>query len=87
MPTGISGLYKNTKGAKGFQKITLEDIKPERKMNIGEACAIFKQLDSDKYTYQQKEKAIYIVINMETHNGVTKDDLLKALKYMWNEIY
>lgn len=87
MSTGISGLYKNTKGAKGFQKITLEEMTIEQKMNIGTACAIFKQLDSDKYTYQEKERAIYIVINMETHNGITKCDLLKALKYMWNEIY
>ena len=41
-------------------------------MNIGKARAIFDQIDSDKYTEDEKAVAIYIVMAMETKNSVTK---------------
>ena len=50
-------------------------------MNIGKACAIFKQIESDKYTDIEKLIAIDSVLNMETHNGVTKDEILRAFKW------
>lgn len=56
-------------------------------MNIGEAIAIFEQLDSDKYTDEEKALAIYKVMNMPTNNSITKVMLLKAVKYLWNETY
>ena len=46
-------------------------------MNIGKACGIFKQIESDKYTDIEKTIAIDSVLNMETHNGVTKDEILR----------
>lgn len=53
-------------------------------MNIGKACGIFKQIESDKYTDIEKTIAIDSVLNMETHNGVTKDEILRAFKWFLN---
>ena len=35
-------------------------------MNIGRAVGIFKEIDSDKYTSEEKAEAIFDVMNMET---------------------
>lgn len=56
-------------------------------MNIGKACAIFEQLDSDKYTEEEKAIAIYKVMNMPTHNSVTKANMLKAIKWLFDKCY
>lgn len=56
-------------------------------MNIGLAIAIFKQLESEKYSDEEKALAIYTVVNMETHNSIKKDDMLKAIKWLWNRRY
>ena len=53
-------------------------------MTTGEAYAICDRIDSDEYSDQEKGTAIYIVLNMETHNGVTKDNLLGIVKYLFN---
>lgn len=50
-------------------------------MNNGEAYAIFKQIESDKYTDSDKLEAINRVLGAETHNGITKDDLINAFKW------
>ena len=49
-------------------------------MNIGKACAIFEQIESDKYSNTEKLIATDIVLNMKTHNGVTKDEILRGFK-------
>lgn len=54
-------------------------------MGIGEAGAIFNNIDSDKYTVEEKGLAIKMILDMPTHNGVTKAMLMKALKWLWNE--
>ena len=56
-------------------------------VNIGKAIAVFEQLDSDKYTDEEKALAIYKVMNIETHNSVTKADMVKAIKYLWHKAY
>jgi hypothetical protein len=56
-------------------------------MNIGTACAIFEQLDSDKYTDDEKAIAIYKVMNMPTHNGITEDDIFKSVKWLLKKCY
>lgn len=56
-------------------------------MNIGKACGIFEQLDSDKFTDEEKALAIYEVMNMPTHMSVTKYCMLKAIKWLWNKAY
>lgn len=54
-------------------------------MRIGEAYSIFENIDSDKYTVEEKGLAIRMVLNMETHNSITKKMLMDALKWLWNE--
>lgn len=53
-------------------------------MNIGKACAIFEQIKSERYTDEEKLLAIHEVIEMPTHNGITKDTILNALKWLRN---
>lgn len=42
-------------------------------MNIGKAQAVFEQIRSDKYSETEKLQAIWAVLDMPTHNGITKD--------------
>jgi len=51
-------------------------------MNIGKACAVFLNIESDKYTVEEKGEAIMNVLGMPTHNGINKDAMLKVIKYM-----
>lgn len=53
-------------------------------MNLGKGRAIFEQLESEKYTNEEKIEAIGLVANMETHNSITKNMLLTALKWLFN---
>ena len=53
-------------------------------MNLGKGRAVFEQLESEKYTNEEKIEAIGLVANMETHNSVTKNMLLTALKWLFN---
>ena len=52
-------------------------------MNIGKACAIFEQLESDKYSENEKLTAIKEVLDMPTHNGITKDKILGAFRWLY----
>ena len=52
-------------------------------MNIGVACAIFKPIDSTKYTEDEKIQAIQLVLDMPTHNGITKDKILAAFRWLF----
>lgn len=45
---------------------------------------IFEQIKSERYTDEEKLLAIHEVIEMPTHNGITKDTILNALKWLWN---
>ena len=56
-------------------------------MKIGQAYKILDNIDSDEYTVDEKALAIRIVLDMATHNGVSKAVLLKALNWLWNEHY
>lgn len=53
-------------------------------MKISTACKIFLQVNSDKYTDEEKGTAIYEVLKMPTHNGITKDAMLKVIEYLLN---
>ena len=50
-------------------------------MNIGKACAIFAQIDSDKYSDAEKLEAVREVVEMPTHNGITKATMLTVLRW------
>ena len=54
-------------------------------MKIGQAYKILDNIDSNDYTVNEKALAIRIILDMETHNGVTKTVLLKALNWLWNK--
>lgn len=56
-------------------------------MNMGTACAIFKNINDDNISDDDKALAIYIVMNMVTHNGITKAEFLEAVKWLWNRSY
>jgi hypothetical protein len=56
-------------------------------MNIGMARAIFDNLNDCKQPMEVKGLAIRKVIDMETHNSVTKYQMLKAMDWMWNQIF
>ena len=50
-------------------------------MNIGKACAIFEQINSNRFTDAEKLEAIREVVEMPTHNGITKDKMLAVLRW------
>lgn len=56
-------------------------------MELGKAIAIFKNLYSEKYSDDEKAEAIRRVIDMETHNSITKAEMLYALNWLWEVCY
>lgn len=52
-------------------------------MNNGKAMAIFRQIESEAYSDNEKGEAIYRVLNMETHNSITKDMCFSVIKYLF----
>lgn len=52
--------------------------------NKGEAVAIFKQIDISDRSLDEKGEAIYEVLDMPTHNGITKDEMLKVIRFLFN---
>lgn len=56
-------------------------------MRFGEAYKILENIDSERYTAEEKGVAIRIILDMETHNGVSKTVLLRVLNWLWNEHY
>ena len=53
-------------------------------MNIGNARAVFENINSDKYSETEKVMAIYRVMHMETHNAVTKASMLEVVRWLWD---
>ena len=53
-------------------------------MDIGKAMAIFNNINSDKYSVNEKAMAIYRVMHMETHNSVTKASMLEVIRWLWD---
>ena len=56
-------------------------------MNIGRAWAIFKKIDSDEYTDEEKGFAIRMVMDMETINSITKEDMRNVTRWLWNRCF
>lgn len=56
-------------------------------MNIGTARAIFENLNDINVTIEEKGVAIRQIIDMETHNSITKNQLVKAMDWLWNQIF
>lgn len=53
-------------------------------MKIGEAVKIFKDIENEQYTVEEKGTAIMHVCRMPTHNSIKKDLILKALWWLLN---
>ena len=51
-------------------------------MNSGEAVTIFTNIHNSERTSDEKKQAIKIVVDMETHNGITKQEILNALDWL-----
>lgn len=51
-------------------------------MNLGEATAIFKNIYNSERTPEEKKQAIKIVVGIETHNSITKQEILNALDWL-----
>ena len=56
-------------------------------MDIGTAMKIFNNLFDDAYTIEEKGLAIRKVIDMETHNSISKSKMLVAMNWMWEQIF
>ena len=57
------------------------------KMNIGKARAIFDNIENASESIEEIGEAIYIVMNMATHNSVTKASMLKVIRWLWDRTF
>lgn len=63
----------------------LIEFQPTYYMGFGEAWEIVKlRLDDDSVSIPKKVQAIEIVSRMETLNSITKDELQKALRWLFD---
>lgn len=56
-------------------------------MKLGRAELIFRNIKSKEFNEIEKGLAIRRIIDMETHNSITKDNILEVLDWLWNEYY
>ena len=57
---------------------------PTYNVSLGQAVGIVKgRLDDDTIAIPTKVLAIEHVANMETHNSITKDELVRALRWLF----
>lgn len=54
-------------------------------MNIGKAFAVFQQIDSKKYTKDEKYEAIQQLLDAATINGITKKQVLNVVSWLFNK--
>ena len=51
-------------------------------MHLGKATAIFNHIETENSTDQEKLEAIKRVLDMETHNGITKQACFEVLSWL-----
>lgn len=51
-------------------------------MNLAKAQAIFMQINDDRFSVDEKIEAVGIVLQMATHNGVTKQSMLDVIRWL-----
>ena len=56
-------------------------------MSLGRARAIFDDINRPGLTDIERGEAIKAVMEMETHNSVTKAAMLEVIRYLWNMIF
>ena len=52
-------------------------------MKLSKAIAIFMQIENEEYSAEEKGTAIYEVLKMSTHNGITKYTMLRVIKFLF----
>lgn len=58
---------------------------PTYNVGMGDACVIVRErLDDETLAMQSKVLAIEKIARMETHNSVRKDDLVHALRWIFD---
>lgn len=58
---------------------------PTYNINLGDAWLIVKNhLEDDSIAFPSKILAIEKIARMETHNSITKDDLIHALRWLFD---
>lgn len=55
-------------------------------MNMWKAVAIFQNIYNSEVTTEEKKLAIKTVLDMETHNSITKQEILNALDWLYEEL-
>ena len=56
-------------------------------MSLGRARAIFDDINRPGLTDIERGEAIKVVMEMETHNSVTKAAMLGVIRCLWNMIF
>ena len=56
-------------------------------MKISEAWAIFRNISNDGTPDLEKGRAIQIVMDAATHNSITKTDMLRVIRWLWNMVF
>ena len=53
----------------------------------GRGMLVWQNIDSTFFTDEEKGEAIRHVLDLATHNGIKKADILKACEYLWNKVF
>lgn len=56
-------------------------------MKLGKARAIFDDINRPGLTDIERGEAIKIVMDMETHNSVTKAAMFQVIRCLWNMVF
>lgn len=56
-------------------------------MKTATACAIFDNIESDAFSDIEKGGAIHDVLQMPTHNSITKESMLNVIAWLWNQVF
>lgn len=56
-------------------------------MKLARALMIFSDINNPGFSDEEKAMAIYTVMNMATHNSVSKDKMLSVIKWLWNTAF
>lgn len=56
-------------------------------MKIVKAISIVTDINNEKYSELEKAQAIYLILDMPTHNSITKDSMLKVIRWLWDKAY
>lgn len=53
----------------------------------GRVLLVWQNINSPFFTDEEKGEAIRPVLDLATHNGIKKDDILNACEYLWNKVF